>query len=165
MIAISNYYSQIIVRSKDKDLVKVQQNYLIKMYGMTMEDINVLDKMADRIRKRWIKLQQKPKLLNRVDQFKKRCIENEIQAYQLNFERISKRIREFNESVSHKIIQCNTQLEYDEIDSDSNYKNSENESPTELNNEENSNGNLSDDGSEKKRAMLPIPYLCCNEIH
>ncbi|CAB4426194.1 unnamed protein product [Rhizophagus irregularis] len=98
MIAIRNYYSQIIVRSKDKDLVKVQQNYLIKMYGMTMEDINVLDKMADRIRKRWIKLQQKLKLLNRIVT-----------------------------------------------------TNSENESPIESDDEENSDGNLSDDGSEKER--------------
>ncbi|PKY57888.1 hypothetical protein RhiirA4_479298 [Rhizophagus irregularis] len=90
------------------------------MYGMTMEDINVLDKMADRIRKRWIKLQQKLKLLNRVDQFKKSCIENEIQAYQLSFERIIT-------------------------------TNSENESPIESDDEENSDGNLSDDGSEKER--------------
>ncbi|PKY33817.1 hypothetical protein RhiirB3_453046 [Rhizophagus irregularis] len=120
--------------------------------------------MADRIRERWLKLQEKPKPLSRIEQFKERCMENEIQTYELSLGKIDKRIREFNEEISYKIIQCNTQLEYDEIDLDSDYEDSEDETPTESEND--SNENLSDNDFEREeRAMSPIPYPCCNKIH
>ena len=61
MTSIRNYYNPVLVDKDKRDLVKAQRNYLIKMYGTTMEDMNILDRMADRIRKRWIRLQQKPK--------------------------------------------------------------------------------------------------------
>ncbi|PKY32134.1 hypothetical protein RhiirB3_450110 [Rhizophagus irregularis] len=122
--------------------------------------------MADRIRERWLKLQEKPKPLSRIDQFKERCMENEIQTYELSLGKINRRIREFNEEISYKIIQCNTQLGYDEIDLDSDYEDSEDEIPTESENEEDSDEILSDnDSEEKEKAMSPIPYPCCNEIH
>ncbi|RGB24084.1 hypothetical protein C1646_773589, partial [Rhizophagus diaphanus] len=111
MTSIRNYYNFVLVEKDKRDLVKAQRNYLIKIYGTTMEDISILDGMADRIRKRWIKLQQKPKPLDQIDQFKERCIETEIQVYQLSLGRISK---------------------------NSNYENSENGSPTELEDEESS---------------------------
>ncbi|PKY60102.1 hypothetical protein RhiirA4_483416 [Rhizophagus irregularis] len=136
------------------------------MYESTMEDLNILSKMADRIRERWLKLQEKPKPLNRIDQFKEKCMENEIQTYELSLEKTDKRIREFNVEISYKIIQCNTQLGYDEIDLDSDYENSEDETPIESEDEEGSDETLSDNDSEKEEiAMSPIPYPCCNEIH
>ncbi|PKY61435.1 hypothetical protein RhiirA4_486412, partial [Rhizophagus irregularis] len=128
---------------------------------MTIDDLNILSKMADRIRERWLKLQEKPKPLNRIDQFKERCMENEIQTYKLSLRKIDKRIREFNVEISYKIIQCNTQLEYNEIDLDSNYEDNENEIPTESEDGKVSNENLSDNDFEKEeRAMSPIPYPC-----
>ncbi|PKC58890.1 hypothetical protein RhiirA1_470284 [Rhizophagus irregularis] len=121
MTTIRNYHNQVILRDEDRDMIKAQRNYLIKMYGMTMEDINILGKMADRIRERWLKLQEKPKPLSWIDQFKERY---------------------------------------------SDYKDSEDETPTESENEEDSDKNLSDDDFEREeRAMTPIPYPCCNEIH
>src|SRR5687767_7133162 len=166
MTLIRDYHNTVLVEKDKRDIVKAQRNYLIKMYGTTMEDMNVLDRMADRIRRRWIVLQQKPKPLNRIDQFKERCIETEIQAYQSSLGRISKSIREYNEEISYKIIQCNTQLGYNEIDLDSDYENSEDESLTESEDEESDYGNLSDDDTEEEeRAMSPIPYPYCNEIH
>ncbi|CAB5148544.1 unnamed protein product [Rhizophagus irregularis] len=159
MITIRNYHNQVILKDEDRDMIKAQRNYLIKMYGMTMEDIKILGKMADRIRERWLKLQEKPKPLSRIEQFKERCMENEIQTYELSLGKIDKRIREFNEEISYKIIQCNTQLEYDEIDLDSDYEDSEDETPTESEND--SNENLSDNDFEREeRAMSPIPYPC-----
>ncbi|PKB99406.1 hypothetical protein RhiirA5_429752 [Rhizophagus irregularis] len=166
MTTIRNYHNQVILRDEDRDMIKAQRNYLIKMYGMTMEDINIVGKMADRIRERWLKLQEKPKPLSWIDQFKERCMENEIQTYELSLGKIDKRIREFNEEISYKIIQCNTQLGYDEIDLDSDYKDNEDETPTESEDEEVSDEILSDNDSEREeRAMSPIPYPCCNEIH
>ncbi|PKC53514.1 hypothetical protein RhiirA1_479146 [Rhizophagus irregularis] len=166
MTTIRNYHNQVILKDEDRDMIKAQRNYLIKMYGMTMEDINILGKMADRIRKRWLKLQEKPKPLSRIDQFKEKCMENEIQTYELSLGKIDKRIRGFNEEISYKIIQCNNQLGYDEIDLDSDYEDSEDETPTESENEEDSDENLSDNDSEREeRAISPIPYPCCNEIH
>ncbi|RGB28949.1 hypothetical protein C1646_796225 [Rhizophagus diaphanus] len=159
MTLIRNYYTSVLVEKDKRDLVKAQRNYLIKMYETTMEDMNILDRMADRIRKRWIKLQQKPKPLNRIGQFKERYTETEIQAYQSSLGRISKSIRKYNEKISHKIVQCNIQLGYDKIDL-------ENGSPTESEDEKSSYEDLSDnDTEEKERAMLPIPYPCCNEIY
>ncbi|PKY33818.1 hypothetical protein RhiirB3_453047 [Rhizophagus irregularis] len=104
MTTIRNYHNQVILRDEDRDMIKAQRNYLIKIG--------------------------------------------------------------FNEEISYKIIQCNTQLGYDEIDLDSDYKDSEDETPTESENEEDSDKNLSDDDFEREeRAMTPIPYPCCNEIH
>ncbi|CAG8715828.1 uncharacterized protein OCT59_025258 [Rhizophagus irregularis] len=166
MTTIKNYHNQIVLKDEDRDMIKAQRNYLIKMYGMTMEDIKILDKMADRIRERWLKLQEKLKPLNRIDQFKERCMENEIETYQSSLGKIDKRVREFNEEISYKIIQCNTQLGYDEIDLDSDYEDSKNETPTESEDEKDSDEDLSDNDSEREeRAMSPIPYPCCNEIH
>ncbi|RGB26109.1 hypothetical protein C1646_747015 [Rhizophagus diaphanus] len=46
------------------------------------------------------------------------------------------------------------------------YENNENESPTESEDEESGNEDLSDNNTkEEERAMSPIPYPCCNEIH
>ncbi|CAB4433192.1 unnamed protein product [Rhizophagus irregularis] len=166
MTTIRNYHNQITLKDEDRDMIKLQRNYLIKMYENTMDDLNILSKMADRIRERWLKLQGKPKPLSRIDQFKERCMENEIQTYELSLGKIDERIREFNVEISYKIKQCNTQLEYDEIDLDSDYENSEDETPIESENGEDSDETLSDNDSEKEeRAMSPIPYPCCNEIH
>ncbi|CAB4411680.1 unnamed protein product [Rhizophagus irregularis] len=166
MTTIRDYHNRVTLRDEDRDMIKAQRNYLIKMYESTMDDLNILGKMADRIRERWLKLQEKPKPLNRIDQFKEKCMENEIQTYELSLGKIDERIREFNVEISYKIIQCNTQLEYDEIDLDSDYENSEDETPIESENEEDSDETLSDNDSEKEeRAMSSIPYPCCNEIH
>ncbi|PKY61819.1 hypothetical protein RhiirA4_487337 [Rhizophagus irregularis] len=139
MTTIRNYHNQITLKDEDRDMIKLQRNYLIKMYENTMDDLNILSKMADRIRERWLKLQGKPKPLSRIDQFKERCMENEIQTYE---------------------------LKYDEIDLDSDYENSEDETPIESEDGEDSDETLSDNESEKEeRAMSPTPYPCCNEIH
>ena len=166
MTTIRNYHNQVTLKDEDRDMIKAQRNYLIKMYEMTMRDINILNEMANRIRKRWLRLQEKPKHLNRIDQFKERCIENEIQTYESNLGRIIRGTEEFNEEISHKIIQCNTQLGYSSLDLDSDYEDSEDETPVESEDRENSDETLSDNDSEKEeRAMSPIPYPCCNEIH
>ena len=166
MTAIRSYYNQVILKDEDRDMIKGQRNYLIEMYEMTMEDINALDRIADKIGRRWLKLQEKPKPLDRIDQFKERCMENEIQTYESNLGRIIRGIREFNEEISYKIIQCNTRLGYDNSDLDSDYENSGDETPTGPEDEEGSDENLSDDDSEEEgRVMSPIPYACCNEIH
>ncbi|CAB4436767.1 unnamed protein product [Rhizophagus irregularis] len=166
MTTIRNYHNQATLKDEDRDMIKLQRNYLIKMYENTMDDLKILSEMADRIRERWLKLQEKPKPLNRIDQFKERCMENEIQTYELSLGKIDERIREFNVEISYKIIQCNTQLEYDEIDLDSDYENSEDETPIESEDGEDSDETLSDNESEKEeRAMSPTPYPCCNEIH
>ncbi|RGB24325.1 hypothetical protein C1646_773254 [Rhizophagus diaphanus] len=78
-------------------------------------------------------------LVKAQHQFKERCIETVIQTYQSSLRRISK---------------------------NSDYENSENESPTESENKESSYEDLSDnDTEEEERAMSPIPYPYCNEIH
>ena len=52
------------------------------------------------------------------------------------------------------------------MDLDSDYEDSENETPIESENEEDSDKTLSDnDPEEGERAISPIPYPCCNEIH
>ncbi|CAB4420315.1 unnamed protein product [Rhizophagus irregularis] len=113
-----------------------------------------------------VKITAKTQTFSRIDQFKERCIENEIQTYELSLGKIDERIREFNVEISYKIIQCNTQLEYDETDLDSDYENGEDETPTKSEDGEDSDETLSDNDSEKEeRAMSPIPYPCCNEIH
>ena len=116
MTSIEDNYGYVMVENERENLIKAQRNYLIKMYEITMEDKNELDDITEEVRKRWIELQQKSKLLNQVDQFKERYIESEIQIYQLSLERISRKIKEFNKNISHEIIQCNIQLGYDEID-------------------------------------------------
>ena len=162
-----DYHGFCLVKNEEKrDLIKTQRNFLIKIYEITIGDITELNNIAEGVRKRWIELQQKPKPLDQINQFKERCIESEIQTYQLSLERINRKIKEFNEDISYKIIQCNTQLGYDEIDLDSDYEDSKDKNPTESGDEENSDRNSSDDDYEEGEiVMSPIPYPCCNGIH
>ena len=143
---------------------KAQRNYLVKLYGITMEDISVLDKRIEKIRERWIKLQQKPKPLGSLDQYKERCLEKEARIY----EKASRELKILNEEISYRILQFNANFGYEATDLDSDHNISDDETPTESENEESgeeSDESPSDNDSEiGKRAVSPTPYPCCNEI-
>ena len=101
---------------RERMILKAQRNYLLKMYEVSMNDINVYDSIYQSFSEKWRDLNNRPQPLSLIEQFEKKVIEAESHIYEVSLKRVKDKIKEWNEELSCKIIDLNIKLGYDEVD-------------------------------------------------
>ena len=104
----------IVTDLREVAIIKAQRNYLLEMYDISMKDIEIYDKIKERIVKRWRKLKEKPQSeWSIIDKYEERVIALEAQNYEVTLGRVRNKINEYNEGLTHKIMAYNIQLGYE----------------------------------------------------
>ena len=99
-------------------LKEIRKEYL-EEYDRTYEEIGMHDRIIQKYREEWNKLNNKPRPLTLDDSNKEQYLKQEFQTYKRAHEEYYENLRMHGEEISYKITLLNIQLGYEETDLDS----------------------------------------------
>ena len=85
-------------------------------YDRTYKEIGMHDRIIQKYREEWNKVNNKPRPLTLDDSYKEQYLKQEFQTYKRVYEEYYENLRRHGEEVSYKIILLNIQLGYEETD-------------------------------------------------